>query len=93
MKFGLDDSNFALLKCYLPVFWADDEILEGWEEQLEACMVFVLRTCLAKSRKDAGISQHVLGKLRDISKLERHMKIVLDRLSKGQKFTDQPQFS
>ena len=92
MKFKLSAKNQRLLQSYLPICYADDEILEGFEEQLEACMVFVLRTCLAKSKKDAGISQHVLGKMRDVSKLERHIKIVFDRLGKGQQFTDQPKF-
>ena len=91
LKYKLDDLNFKLLKAFLPI--CNDEIEEGWEEQIEASMVYVLRTCLAKSKKDRKISQHKIGKIKDINKVVRHIKIVCDRLDKGQRFTDNPVFN
>merc|ERR1712013_435534 len=90
VKYQLDDENMQSLRAFLPV--GTDEIEEGWEEQVEAGMVFALRTSLAKSAKDTKISQHKIGKIKDISKVIRHIRIVCDRLDKGQRFTDKPTF-
>jgi len=91
LKFKLDERNMSMLQSYLPM-GGEDEIEEGWEEQIEASLVYSLTSCLAKSKKDTKISQHKLGKLKDIDKVLRHIRIVCDRLEKSQRFTDAPTF-
>jgi len=90
LKYDLDDENMNILTSFLPL--GRDEIDEGWEEQVEAAMVYALRTSLSKSKKDTKISQHRIGKIKDIHKVTRHIRIVCDRLDKGQRFTDRPSF-
>lgn len=90
IKYDLDEENMSILTAFLPI--GTDQIEEGWEEQVEAAMVYALRTSLAKSKKDTKISQHRIGKIKDIHKVTRHIRIVCDRMEKGQRFTDSPCF-
>ncbi len=90
--YKLNEENVVLLEKILPSHGENDEILEGWSEEVEASLVYSLRTSLAKTAKDTSISQHSFGKLKDVEKLKRHLRIVCDRLEKGHRFTDKPKF-
>ena len=69
-KAKLDKENQRLLQKFLPTC---HECQNGcsWEDTVEANLVFALRTCLAKSEKETHIPQHIPGKLKDVSKLEK----------------------
>lgn len=81
-KYELDEENSALLMSMFSPGHAD--LLEqGWEENVNASMMYLLRTTLAKSVKDSANVAQALTFARDTTKLKRHIQIVCDRLGKG----------
>jgi Bardet-Biedl syndrome 9 protein len=81
-KFDLSDESYELLKHHLSTEVNDlDEW--GWEEQTYAAMTSLLKSCLAKSSKEASVSNATIKKLTDTSKLKKHLTIVCDRLARG----------
>ncbi|XP_050497856.1 protein PTHB1 isoform X2 [Diabrotica virgifera virgifera] len=57
--------------------------LEDWEDVMDAALSYLLRTSLAKSEKDKlRISQSNVEKVTDISKMEKRLVQVLERISK-----------
>lgn len=57
----------------------------GWEELTYAATTSLLKTCLAKSSKEASTTTSSFKNLTEISKVKKHITIVCDRLSKGGK--------
>lgn len=65
------------------LFKTSFNILQGWEDVIEACLNHLLRTILAKSDKDklkGGPS--TLDNITDLSRFKKHVSQVFDRLSK-----------
>lgn len=50
-------------------------------------MTNLLKTCLAKSSKEASASNASIKKLSDTAKLKKHLTIVCDRLARGGKIS------
>lgn len=67
---------------------------QGWEERVDAAMIHLLRTSLAKVAKDSvsgSASGHPpLTMPEDTKKMKKHISIVFDRLSKGARLTSGP---
>ncbi|XP_030830268.1 protein PTHB1 [Strongylocentrotus purpuratus] len=56
---------------------------QGWEETVDASIINLLRTCLAKSAKDQAINPAPLTMSADTSKLKKHIMQVTEKLAKG----------
>lgn len=57
--------------------------LQNWEDVFDSGLCYALRTSLAKSEKDKlRASQTSFDEIKDISKLEKHVITVLERISK-----------
>ena len=57
----------------------------GWEELTEAAMTQLLRTCLARGQKDAAAVVPPLAPAQDTTRLQKHVALVFERMSKGMK--------
>ncbi|CAG9853875.1 unnamed protein product [Phyllotreta striolata] len=75
----------GLKNTLVSAFCATVEDLESqnWEDTMDAVLSHLLRTTLAKNEKDKlRISQTQIEKVTDISKMERHLVQVLERVMK-----------
>jgi Bardet-Biedl syndrome 9 protein len=59
----------------------------GWEEMTEAAMTQQLRSCLARSQKDTAAVVPPLAPAQDTARLQKHISLVLERLSKGMRLS------
>lgn len=59
----------------------------GWEEETEAAMTQLLKSCLARSQKDAAAVVPPLAPAQDTSRLTKHITLVLERLAKGMRLS------
>jgi len=84
VKYDLDNTRFSLLKAHLNASVLDPigPDNQGWEECIDCSMTHLLRTSLAKSSRDTAVTQQTMEEFADISKLKRHIKIVIDRVKK-----------
>lgn len=55
----------------------------GWEETTEAAMAQLLRSHLARSQKDAAAVLPALAPAADTARVQKHVSLVVERLSKG----------
>jgi len=84
-RYAIDDENMQVLRAH----WSedvDDNLEQGWEERINAALLHLLRTTLAKSGKKDGDSvmhSHSSGMLEDVGKLKKHISLVVDRIAKG----------
>eukprot|EP00656_Telonema_subtile_P016506 TRINITY_DN18721_c0_g1_i1.p1 TRINITY_DN18721_c0_g1~~TRINITY_DN18721_c0_g1_i1.p1 ORF type:complete len:821 (+),score=232.22 TRINITY_DN18721_c0_g1_i1:79-2541(+) len=83
-KFGLDQENVETLECHFHSRCVDN-FEQGWEERVNASLLYLLRTTMAKQGKasESALSTHNPGLLEDVSKLKKHIQLVVDRLGKG----------
>ncbi|XP_057670640.1 protein PTHB1 isoform X1 [Diorhabda carinulata] len=73
-----------LVSVFCPT--VDDLESQNWEDVMDATLGYLLRTYLAKSEKDKlRLSQTNIEKVTDISKVEKHLVQVLERISKIEK--------
>ena len=77
-----DNERAQLLQSFCPDMV--DGIDVGWEETVDACLIYLLRTSLAKTAKDSA----TLGNLQlemqaSTADLKNHIGIVFERLEKG----------
>ncbi|XP_054754048.2 protein PTHB1-like isoform X1 [Lytechinus pictus] len=56
---------------------------QGWEETVDASIINLLKTCLAKSAKDQAINPAPLTLTPDTTKLKKHIMQVTEKLAKG----------
>lgn len=82
MQFKLDTDSFAILRSHLSPIIADTTV-QGWEECVNAAMMHLLRTVLAKSAKDSASVVQPLKFPSSTSKLQKHLTIVLKRMAAG----------
>ncbi|XP_044271066.1 protein PTHB1 [Tribolium madens] len=68
--------------AFSPVIYDIDG--QSWEDITDASLSYLLRTVLAKSEKDKLRTAHAnLEEIRDVSKIEKHLTLILERISKG----------
>ena len=82
MQFKLDSSSYEILRSHLSPIVADTTV-QGWEECINAAMMHLLRTVLAKSAKDSASVVQPLKIPSSTSKLQKHLTIVLKRMAAG----------
>lgn len=82
----MDDLEYGTLESVLwPNGCSSLSVTQGWHEQVDATITFLLRNCLAKSSKDATLNPQPIQMLTDTIKLKKHLALLIDRLSKGGK--------
>ena len=83
-RFDLDEENYHALLCHFAPNSVDN-YEQGWEERVNASILFLLRTSMAKPGKagEGAVTTHNPTLLVDVSKLKRHVQLIVDRLGKG----------
>jgi Bardet-Biedl syndrome 9 protein len=60
----------------------------GWAQACDAALMHLLRTTLSRNAKEAGAVAQPIPETPDITKLKKHITIVMDRISKGSAIAD-----
>merc|ERR1712039_225728 len=81
-RFELDDENFRVLRLHLSPEMCDT-VEQGWEEQVDASMIHLLRTSLARNAKDRSALPPPMKVPADTLKLKKRITNVVDRLANG----------
>merc|ERR1712176_951927 len=85
-RFELDDENFKVLRLHLsPEIF--DTVDQGWEEQVDASLIHLLRTSLARNAKDRSALPPPMKVPQDTLKLKKRITNVVDRLANGGRIT------
>lgn len=83
-RFGLDEENFRVLRSHFsPEMF--DSIEQGWEEQVDASLIHLLRTNLAMSARDRATVPPPMKSPQDTLKLKKRIANVVDRLASGRR--------
>lgn len=81
-RFELDDENFRLLRVHLSPE-VSNTTDQGWEEQVDASLLHLLRTLLATTAKDRAAYPPAMKMPPDAQKLKKRITNVVDRLANG----------
>mmetsp|Transcript_15360 Transcript_15360/g.31875 ORF Transcript_15360/g.31875 Transcript_15360/m.31875 type:complete len:870 (-) Transcript_15360:93-2702(-) len=81
-RFELDDENFRVLRLHLTPEMCDT-VEQGWEEQVDASLIHLLRTSLARNAKDRSALPPPMKMPPDTMKLKKRVTSVVDRLANG----------
>jgi len=81
-RFELDDENFRLLRLHLSPEICDT-VDQGWEEQVDASLIHLLRTSLWRNAKDRSTLPPPMKVPSDTLKLKKRITSVVDRLANG----------
>jgi len=81
-RFELDDENFRILRLHLSPEICDT-VEQGWEEQVDASLIHLLRTSLARNAKDRSALPPPMKVPQDTIKLKKRITNVVDRLANG----------
>jgi len=81
-RFELDDDNFRVLRLHLTPEICDT-VEQGWEEQVDASLIHLLRTSLARNAKDRSALPPPMKVPQDTIKLKKRITHVVDRLANG----------
>lgn len=85
-RFELDEENFRVLRLHLaPEIF--DTMEQGWEEQVDASLIHLLRTSLARNAKDRAALPPPMKVPQDTFKLKKRITNVVDRLANGGRIT------
>ncbi|XP_078544358.1 protein PTHB1 isoform X1 [Lissotriton helveticus] len=79
----LSKDQVAILEAtFLPLLQDTQEL--GWEENVDAAVSHLLKTCLSKSSKEQALTLSTqLSMPKDTAKLKKHITLFCDRLAKG----------
>lgn len=88
-RFELDDDNFRVLRLHLSPELCDT-VDQGWEEQVDASLIHLLRTSLARNAKDRSALPPPMKMPQDTMKLKKRITNVVDRLANGGRITGEP---
>jgi len=86
LRFDLDDENYRVLQMHL-ASEVRDSVDQGWEEQVDASLVHLLRTSLARNSKDRSALPPPMKMPADTLKLKKRITNVVDRLANGGRIT------
>lgn len=81
-RFELDEENFRVLRLHLSPEMCDT-VEQGWEEQVDASLIHLLRTSLARNAKDRSHLPPPMKVQQDTLKLKKRITSVVDRLANG----------
>merc|ERR1712151_857970 len=87
-RFELDDENFKVLRLHLSPEMCDT-VEQGWEEQVDASLIHLLRTSLARNAKDRSTLPPPMKMPQDTMKLKKRITNVVDRLANGGRISDE----
>merc|ERR1712203_224503 len=85
-RFELDDESFRMLRLHLSPEMCDT-VEQGWEEQVDASLIHLLRTSLARNAKDRSALPPPMKVPQDTLKLKKRITNVVDRLANGGRIT------
>eukprot|EP00698_Gefionella_okellyi_P022861 TRINITY_DN7657_c0_g1_i1.p1 TRINITY_DN7657_c0_g1~~TRINITY_DN7657_c0_g1_i1.p1 ORF type:complete len:857 (+),score=195.62 TRINITY_DN7657_c0_g1_i1:219-2789(+) len=85
-RFAMNDQDATVLTQHMCEH-VDDTLTQGWEERVDAALMQLLRTSLAKSARDQATMPAPLAPSTDTGKLKKHIQLVCERLSKGMRLT------
>mmetsp|Transcript_99006 Transcript_99006/g.248246 ORF Transcript_99006/g.248246 Transcript_99006/m.248246 type:complete len:866 (-) Transcript_99006:82-2679(-) len=85
-RFELDEENFRILRLHLHPEMCDT-VEQGWEEQVDASLIHLLRTSLARNAKDRSALPPPMKVPQDTLKLKKRITSVVDRLASGGRIT------
>jgi len=85
-RFELDEENFRILRLHLSPEICDT-VEQGWEEQVDASLIHLLRTSLARNAKDRSALPPPMKVPQDTIKLKKRITHVVDRLANGGRIT------
>jgi len=85
-RFELDEENFRVLRMHLSPEICDT-MDQGWEEQVDASLIHLLRTSLARNAKDRSALPPPMKVPQDTLKLKKRITNVVDRLANGGRIT------
>jgi Bardet-Biedl syndrome 9 protein len=86
-RFELDEENFRRLRLHLSPEMCDT-VEQGWEEQVDASLIHLLRTSLARNAKDRSALPPPMKVPQDTMKLKKRITNVVDRLANGGRIAD-----
>jgi Bardet-Biedl syndrome 9 protein len=81
-RFDMDDVNTDILRQHFSSA-VDDNREIGWEEQTDAALQHLLRTCLARTAKERSSIVSPMKMPRDTIRLKKRITNVIDRLAGG----------
>merc|ERR1711972_361981 len=81
-RFELDEENFRMLRLHLSPEMCDT-VDQGWEEQVDASLIHLLRTSLARNSKERSAVPPPMKVPQDTLKLKKRITSVVDRLANG----------
>lgn len=85
-RFDLDEDNFRVLRQHISPEVCDST-QQGWEEEVDASLLHLLRTSLARSSKDRSVMPPPMKMPQDTVKLKKRITTVVDRLASGSRMT------
>jgi len=88
-RFELDAENFRVLRLHLSPEMCDS-VDQGWEEQVDASLIHLLRTSLARNAKDRSALPPPMKVPQDTLKLKKRVTNVVDRLANGGRIAGDP---
>jgi len=88
-RFELDDENFRLLRLHFSPEICD-AVDQGWEEQVDASLIHLLRTSLCRNAKDRSTLPPPMKVPSDTLKLKKRITSVVDRLANGGRIACDP---
>lgn len=89
-RFELDQENFRVLRLHLSPEMSDT-VEQGWEEQVDASLIHLLRTSLARNAKDRATLPPPMKVPSDTLKLKKRITNVVDRLASGGRIAGEPE--
>jgi Bardet-Biedl syndrome 9 protein len=91
-RFDMDDMNTDVLRQHFSSLLEDNRE-SGWEEQTDAALQHLLRTCLARSAKERSTIVSPMKMPRDTIRLKKRITSVIDRLAGGARLLTEQELS
>ncbi|KAG8198697.1 hypothetical protein JTE90_015519 [Oedothorax gibbosus] len=85
LSVDMKDDEFAFLSaCFSPMVSLDSH--QGWEEKVNITLIYLLKNCLGKG-DEAKFPEAQLEPMKDITKLKKHISMVIDKILKNTPMT------
>ena len=85
IRYGLDTDGRNTLQSVLCPGRSAPSMEQGWQETVDASLIYLLKTKLAKNRKDTttALNGHVFSFPSSLQGLKKHLLSLFDKLEKG----------
>nr|XP_042897192.1 protein PTHB1 [Parasteatoda tepidariorum] len=98
LSVDIKEDQFKFLSaCFSPQVDLDSH--QGWEEKVNVSLIYLLKNCLGKGSNETKFPDAHLEPLKDVSKLKKHITMVLDKIMKnielnlGESYVDVSQYN